>query len=128
MKNAITAARLLLGIAFVTFGINYWLKFIPMGGPTPPPLAGQFMGALFASGFLALVKALEVAGGLALVSKRFAPLGLVILGPIVANIFLYDIFLAKAFNPIGALVLVLEVFLIWAYRKNFAGVFASPKA
>ena len=105
--------------------------------PLPSGLAGQFMRALFASGFLGVVKALEVAGGLALISKRFAPVGpgrprgpvgLVILGPIVANILLYDIFLAKAFNPVGALVLVLEVFLIWAYRKNFAGVFAAPKA
>lgn len=126
MKNAITTARLLLGVAFVVFGINYWLKFLSM--PPPSGLAGQFMGALFASGFLGVVKALEVAGGLALISKRFAPLGLVILGPIVANILLFDIFLAKAFNPVGALVLVLEVFLIWAYRKNFAGVFAAPKA
>jgi len=126
MKNAILAARLLLGIAFVVFGINFWLKFLSI--PPPSGLAGQFMGALYTSGFLAVVKGLEVAGGLALISKRFAPVGLVILGPIVANIVLYHVFLTKAFDPVAAFVLVLEVFLIWAYRKNFAAVFAAPKA
>lgn len=125
-QHIVPAARILLGAAFVTFGLNYWLKFLPI--PLASGLAGQFMNALFASGFLAFVKVLEIAGGAALLSKRYAPIGLVILGPIVANILLYDIFLAKAFNPLGALVLVLEVFLIWSYRKNFSGIFESPKA
>jgi hypothetical protein len=125
MTKAILGARILLGVAFLTFGLNYWLKFLSM--PPASGLAGQFMGALFVSGFLALVKFLEIVGGAALLSKRFAPLGLVILGPILANILLYDIFLAKAFHPLGTLLLVLEVFLIWAYRKNFAGVFEAPK-
>jgi len=125
MKHATLIARNLLGLAFVVFGLNFFLKFLP--NPAPTGLAAQFMGALAPSGYLAVVKVLEIVGGLALLSKRFAPIGLVILGPIVANILLYDLFLAKAFNPVGFLVLVLEVFLIWAYRKNFAGVFAAPR-
>lgn len=127
MKNITLGARILLGAAFVTFGLNHWLEFIPMGGPKPPELASQFIGALVASGFLTFVKVLEVLGGAALLSKRFAPVGLAILGPIVANILLYDLFLAKAFNPVGFLVLVLEVFLIWSYRRNFLGIFEGPK-
>ena len=75
-----------------------------------------------------VVKILEISGAVLLLTKRFAPVGLVILGPIVVNIALYDIFLAKAFNPVGALVLILEVFLVWSYRKNFAGIFAAPKS
>ena len=127
MNKTILIIRNLLGLAFVVFGLNFFLKFIPMGGPTQPEAALNFMGAIAPSGFLAVVKVLEIAGGLALISKRFAPVGLVILGPIVANILLYDLFLAKAFHPVGFAVLVMEVFLIWAFRKNFAGVFAAPQ-
>lgn len=127
MKHAILIIRNLLGLAFVVFGLNFFLEFIPMPEGDPPKLVGLFMGALVPSGFLAAVKILEIAGGLALISKRYAPIGLVILGPIVANILLFDLFLAKAFNPVGFAVLVMEVFLIWAYRKNFAGVFAAPQ-
>ncbi len=117
--------RNLLGLAFVVFGLNFFLGFL--GNPKPEGGAAQFMGAIAPSGFLAVVKVLEIVGGLALLSKRYAPFGLVILGPIVANILLYDLFLAKAFNPVGFAVLVMEVFLIRAYRKNFAGVFAAPQ-
>ena len=127
MNKATLVIRNLLGLAFVVFGLNFFLKFIPMGGPTPPEAALKFMGAIVPSGFMAFVKVLEIAGGVALLSKRFAPVGLVILGPILVNILLYDVFLAKAFNPVGFAVLVMEVFLIWAFRKNFAGVFAAPQ-
>jgi putative oxidoreductase len=127
MNQVILIIRTLLGLAFVVFGLNFFLKFIPMGGPPPPEAAKMFMGAIAPSGFLAAVKVLEIAGGLALLSKRYAPLGLVILGPIVVNILFYDVFLAKAFNPIGFAVLAMEIFLIWTYRKNFAGLFAAPQ-
>lgn len=126
MNKAIPVTRNLLGIIFVVFGLNYFLNFIPM--PKSEGLPAQFMGALFVSGFLMIVKVLEIAGGVFLLSKRFAPLGLVLLGPIVVNIMLFDIFLAQAFNPLGSLVLVLEVFLVWSYRQNFVGIFSAPKS
>ena len=62
MKYAAIAARALLGLIFVVFGLNYFLKFLEV----PPPAtkeAGAFMGALFASGYLAVVKVLESAAG-----------------------------------------------------------------
>ena len=126
MNKAILIARNLLGIAFLVFGANYFLKFLPM--PKSEGLPAQFMGVLFVSNYLMVVKILEISGAVLLLSKRFAPVGLVILGPIVVNIALYDILIAKAFNPVGALVLILEVFLVWSYRRNFAGVFAAPNA
>lgn len=125
MNKAILIARILLGVGFVVFGLNFFFKFMAI--PKSEGLPAQFMGALFASGALALIKVLEIVGGALVLSKRFAPLGLVILGPIVANILMYDIYLAKAFNPAGTLMLVLTVFLVWAYRKNFAGVFGAPR-
>ncbi|MDB4354070.1 hypothetical protein N9Z02_02085 [Akkermansiaceae bacterium] len=127
MNKVILIIRNLLGFAFVVFGLNFFLKFIPMKEGVPPDAAKMFMGAIAPTGFLAMVKVLEAVAGLALLSKRFAPVGLVILGPILANILLYDIFLARAFNPLVAVLIVMEVFLIWAYRKNFASVFAAPQ-
>ncbi|MEM1084031.1 MAG: hypothetical protein AAGI48_07885 [Verrucomicrobiota bacterium] len=125
MKHTITAARILLGAVFLTFGLNYFLKFIPI--PPSDGLAAQFMGALFLSKFLLIVKLLEIAGGALLLSKRFAPLGLTLLGPIIVSISLYDLLIAKAFNPAGTLVAVLGVFLLVAYRRNFVGLLQAPE-
>ena len=49
-KHLPTAARLFLGLVFTVFGLNFFLHFIPT--PPPPPRAGAFAGALFASGYL----------------------------------------------------------------------------
>lgn len=124
MKYATIGARLLLGLIFLVFGLNYFLKFLEI--PPAEGQAGVFLGALFASGYLGVVKVLELAGGALTASGRFTPLGLLILGPIVVNIALYDFFLAKAFNPLGTAVAALSLFLLFAYRKNFTGILRKP--
>lgn len=127
MNKAILIIRCLLGLAFVVFGANYFFDFLKMNRGTPPRLAIDFFTALKSSGYMDVVKVLEITGGVALLTKRFAPLGLLILGPIVVNITLYDIYLGKTFNPIGVAVGVMFVFLLIVYRKNFSGVFAGPR-
>lgn len=80
MKIVILIARLLLGLIFVVFGLNGFLNFLSMG-PPPTGLAGQFIGALFASHYYGVIAGLQIAGGLLLLVNRFVPLGLVLLGP-----------------------------------------------
>ena len=121
MKTATLIARLLLAAIFVVFGLNFWLGFIPM--PPPPPAdtpVGMFFGAVFATGYLTAVKVLEVLGGALVASGRFTCLGLLILGPIILNILFFDVFLAKAFNPVSTLAAALALFLLWANRERFA--------
>ena len=119
MKYAIMVARLLLALLFVVFSLNFWLKFIPMPDTTPPPAVASFMAALFPTGYLAAVKVLELLGGLLVASGRFTGAGLLILGPIILNILFFDLFLAKAFNPVSTLAAVLALFLLWTKREKF---------
>jgi uncharacterized membrane protein YphA (DoxX/SURF4 family) len=119
MKYIPIAARVLLGIIFIVFGLNFWLKFIPMPPPPAGP-AGTFLGVLFASGYLAAVKIVEVIGGLLVLSDRTAPVGLLFLGPVILNILFFDLFLAKAFNPVSTFAAILALFLLWVYRDRFA--------
>ncbi|MCC5840010.1 MAG: hypothetical protein JJT96_07790 [Opitutales bacterium] len=117
MNKAILVSRLLLGLIFFVFGLNFWLGFIPVP-PPPDGHASAFMGALYLSGFLTAVKVLEIAGAVALFAKRTA-LGLVLLGPVVVNILFYDVFLAQAFNPIAVLAGALALFLLYTERSRF---------
>lgn len=121
MKIATLIARTLLGLIFVVFGLNAFLHFIPM----PPPkgeLAGDFMKALFASRYFYAIKVFEISGGLILLSGRFTPLGLTLVGPVIVNILFFDIFLDAAGLPLGIVVAVLALFLLWANRSAFAGL------
>jgi hypothetical protein len=85
MKITTIIARSLLGLIFVVFGLNMFLNFIPMPPPPEGP-AREFMTALFMSHYVYVVGALQVAGGLILLSGRCVPLGLTLLGPVILNI------------------------------------------
>jgi uncharacterized membrane protein YphA (DoxX/SURF4 family) len=120
---AVLVARVLVGLTFFVFGLNFFLNFLPMPAPEFPPHAMNYIGALAASGYLAVVKVLEVAGGALLLSGRLVPLGLVLLTPVAVNIALFDILLAGQ-PGLGVLLTLLCFFLVWAYRSHFAPVFA----
>jgi len=121
MKYATITSRLLLGLIFVVFGLNFWFKFIPL--PKPDGQAATFLGVLVSSGYLAIVKGLEILGGLLVWSGRFTALGLVILIPIIINILLHDYYLTHALNPASTLAAVLALFLLWTERSKFAPLF-----
>jgi hypothetical protein len=58
MRTVSTVARYLAGVIFLVFGLNGFLNFIPL--PPPGGLAGQFMGALYASHYLWVIFAFQV--------------------------------------------------------------------
>ena len=124
MKIVILIARLLLGLTFVVFGLNGFLNFLNLG-PMPTGLAGQFMGALFASHYYWVVAALQIAGGLLLLVNRFVPLALVLLGPVIVNILCYHLFLNHAGAPPAIVVTVLWFIIFYRHRQYFAGIFVQ---
>lgn len=106
-ERSAEVSRWLLGLAFVVFGLNGFLNFIP--APPPPAAGGAFLGALFATGYMfPLIKGTEVVAGILLLSGRFAALGAVVLTPVLVNIVLYH----AAFDPSG---LVVPLFLAALY-------------
>jgi uncharacterized membrane protein YphA (DoxX/SURF4 family) len=120
MKIATIIARTLLGLVFSVFGLNAFFNFLPM--PMPKGDAGTLMGVLFSSHYLYAVKCFEISGGLILLSGRFTPLGLTLVGPVIVNILFYDVFLDPAGLPLGIVIAVLALFLLWQNRGAFAGL------
>src|SRR6266481_884320 len=121
MKTTTIVVRSLLGLIFTVFGANMFLHFIQM---PPPPVgpARDFMTALFVSHFLYVVGALQVAGGLLLLTGRWVPLGLTLLGPVIVNILCFHILMAPSGLPMALVVSALALFLLWRYREYFAGL------
>jgi uncharacterized membrane protein YphA (DoxX/SURF4 family) len=121
MRIAALIARYLLGLIFLVFGLNGFLHFLPMA--TPDGVAGQFLGALFASHVLMVIFLLELIGAILLLVNRYVPLGLVLLGPVVVNIFLYHAFMMPSLLPLAILVVILWLLVAWSVRTAFAGIF-----
>ena len=123
MKNKITlVAAGLLGLLFVTFGLNFFLNFIPMPAPPEGSNAAAFMGAMYSTGYLTFVKILEITGGILVAIPKTRNIGLLILGPIVINILAFNIFIAPGgyTQPPVILVCALSAFLLWTARATFA--------
>jgi len=121
MKTATIISRVLLVLIFVTFGLNMFLNFIPMPPPAEGP-AREFMTALFMSHYVYVVGALQVVGGIILISGRWVPLGLTLLGPVIVNIVCFHVLMAPAGLPMAIVVSLLALFLLWRYREHFAGL------
>jgi putative oxidoreductase len=121
MKIATVIVRVLLGLAFVVFGLNAFLNFMP-APPPPQDLAGDFIKVFMASGYAKVIGAMQLLSGLMLLSGRFVPLGLTILGAVIFNILAFHLLMAPAAIAPGIVVAILWVFLVWAYRERFAGI------
>lgn len=126
MKIATTIARILLGLIFVVFGLNFWLKFAPIPPFPEGSPAAAFMGAIYMSGFLTVVKTLEVVGGLMLLTGRFTNLGLAIIGPIVLNIVMFHFLIVRGAYEMSVLIGVLSLVALFG-RKDFLGALFAIK-
>lgn len=122
MKTKVThAARILLGLLFVVFGLNGFLHFLPQPPMSGPP--ADFAGALVATGYMfPLIKGTEVLAGALLLSGRLVPLALTLLAPVIVNIVAFHAFLAPAGIALPLVIAALELFLARSYRSSFAGV------
>jgi uncharacterized membrane protein YphA (DoxX/SURF4 family) len=129
MKVATLIARILLGLMFVVFGLNGFLHFIPAPPPPTGP-AGDFTSALFTTGYLYVVIALQLIGGALVLSGRFLPLGLLLLGPVIVNILLFHVFMEPKGLLMALVVSALSLFLLARYWSAFRAIFRpfSPAA
>ena len=75
----------MLGLLFTLFGLNGFLDFIHQPPPSYP-LAVQFLVAVSASHFAAFFFAVQVVGGLLLLSGYFVSLALILLAAELYNI------------------------------------------
>ncbi|HZR21748.1 MAG TPA: DoxX family protein, partial [Verrucomicrobiae bacterium] len=78
-------ARVLMGIAFLIFGLNGFLNFMPAPKDMPRDIM-DVMGAMNKAGFFKVVSAVEVLVGVLLLSNRFVPLALALIAPIIVAI------------------------------------------
>ncbi len=119
--------RLILGSIFLVYGLDGFLHFMP--SKTVGEQAGTFITALINSNYLwTLLKASETIGGFMLLTNLYVPLALVLLAPIIINIFCFHLFMNPAgwvigIYPVGVTIVVAELALAWFYRQYFVGLF-----
>src|SRR6266576_1578661 len=112
MRTASAIARYLAGVIFI---------------PLPPPggIAGQFMGALYASHYLWVIFAFQVIAAVLLLVNRYVPLAVAVLAPVIVNILVFHALMAPSGLPLALFVAVLWAVIFVDVRPAFAGLFQS---
>ncbi|HKN01122.1 MAG TPA: hypothetical protein VJX23_11445 [Candidatus Binataceae bacterium] len=123
MKVARLIPRLLLGLIFFVFGLNGFLHFLP----TPPMKGGalDFVIALVNTHYMfPILFIVQVLGGVLLLAGVFVPFALVLLAPVIINIFFFHLMLAPDGLPLAIIVAALELFLAGQYRESLGALFS----
>lgn len=124
MKTAFVTSRILLGLVFFAAGLSgFILIFNPP--PLPPGLAGEFQDVFFRSRWVLLVDGVELLAGLLLLSNRYVPLALTLLGAVIANILTFHITMMPAGLPVALFVTVVWAIAALPFRSSFAPLFAQ---
>jgi len=127
MKITSIVARYLLGLMFTVFGLNGFLNFIHQPPPANP-LAIQFLVSVSGSHFAAFFFAVQVLGGLLLLSGLFVPLALTVLAAELYNILAFHLTLAPATIAPALVASVLWVLVFLQYRESFNSIFSAKPA
>jgi putative oxidoreductase len=123
MRIVSAIARYLAGVIFLVFGLNGFLNFIHL--PPPAGIAGQFMGALYASHYLWVIFASQVISAVLLLVNRYVPLAVAVLAPVIVNILVFHALMAPGGLPLALFVAVLWAVIFVDVRPAFAGLFQS---
>src|SRR5882672_8253826 len=127
MKITSIVARYLLGLMFTVFGLNGFLNFIHQPPPANP-LAIQFLVSVSESHFAAFFFAIQLLGGLLLLSGYLVPLALTVLAAELYNILAFHLTLAPASIAPALVASVLWVLVFLQYRESFKGIFNAKPA
>jgi putative oxidoreductase len=104
-------ARVLLGFIFFGAGLSGLLNLAPPPADLPEDMKTYMAGIMAAKYFMPLLKVTETVCGALLMSGFFVPLALVILAPIIINIFFTHLFLAPEGMVVAIVLAILEIYL-----------------
>ncbi|RDX34224.1 DoxX protein [Arcobacter sp. HD9-500m-PIT-SAG03] len=108
--------QVITGLLLVMFGSNTFLQFMPM--PEMTPIMGEFMGALYKTGYIFPISAIiEILAGISFLSNKFTSLMAVLVMPVMLNALLSHLFL----DPLGigaAAFIVFAIIIVMIRNKE----------
>jgi hypothetical protein len=106
----------ILAFLFLFGGLSFFFPLVPV-----PPMTGNsltFFNLLGTTGYMAVVKILEIMGGALIILPTKRALATVILAPISVNIFLFEVFMI-GIPGIGVVLIALIGILIYQEKQKF---------
>lgn len=126
MKIAVIIVRILMGLMFLNASIGYFFNLYPAPPDMPNDLI-TYMNGISVVHLMEIVKVIELICAIAFLCGRFVALASVVLLPITFNILLLHVVTDPKTAAIAVVIFVLNLFLLYAYRKHYAGLFVARR-
>jgi putative oxidoreductase len=127
MKIAVVIARVLMGLMFLNASIGYFFDLYPAPAEIPQEII-TYMSGISVVHLLTIVKSIELICAISFLAGRYVALFLVVLLPITINILLLHAAVPDpASLSVAIAVFALHIFLLYAYRKHYAGMFVARR-
>jgi uncharacterized membrane protein YphA (DoxX/SURF4 family) len=123
-SKVLIVLRILLGLMVLIFGVNKFVNFLPSpeGMSTE---AGAYFGALMSAKVITLVGIVEIIAGLALLLNKYGALMSVILMSVSINVVLFHLTLDLSNLGPGAVLLILNIFMLYNYKDKYKAILAG---
>ena len=123
MKNKVEMGlRILIGMLLAVSGLNKFFGFMPMPEMTETGMA--FMMVLVKSKYIMpTIAIVEIIGGALLIANIAVPFALVLLAPIVINIFAFHLLLDPAGVGVGVVLMASLGWFAWNRKDSFLILF-----
>lgn len=119
MRYVTLTLRTLSGLAYIVFGLNAFIAFMPVPETLPPDVL-DFLTALTNSGYMMpLIGATQIVAGTLLVANRFVPLALALLAPFLVHSMAFHAVLEPTGLPMSLVFVAIEIYLAWVHRAAF---------
>ena len=129
MKYVVIVCRILLGAGFALSGFNILHPLGKMPAMDPSLPSTQWSMIMMHSGWMYVIGASQLLGGLLLLLRGTVPLGLCVLAPVLVNILCFHAFLTGGHNILpGVIFTLLWSVLLYMYRASFAGILTTKAA
>lgn len=120
-SKVLLVLRIIFGLFLLFFGANKLFHFVDP--PPPPEAAFGYWEAIDITNTLKLVAVVEIAAGLSLWLNKYAALMMVILMSVSINAVLYHLALDPGGVMMGAVLLILNIVMLYAYKDSYKGLF-----
>jgi uncharacterized membrane protein YphA (DoxX/SURF4 family) len=118
MRKVQIILQMLLGLVFLTFGLNKFIGFIPM--PQLGESATNFMMALGSTGYMfPVIGGLEILCGLSLLVNKYTAISLLLLAPITFNILGFHLALDQGGLIISVVMTLIHLYLIYDSKDKY---------
>lgn len=126
MKIAAAIAGALLGGLFIMSASVVLFNLVKMPEIPKDTLPYYFMAAVGPTGYMTMVKIVELLGGIFVLIPKTRNIGLLFLGPVIVNILAYHQFVQKdgILDPKLLGIVALSLFLLWIERARWKALVA----